>query len=365
MSDNRRVYRTIITKLRQLYPKGAKGNVIRHLNTLAGMMAGIVQSKSCQLPAIARKVPVQAKAESRIKQYSRWLQNEHVDYASYYFPFVSELLNHVASNAELVFVIDGNEIGQGCMALMASLVYRKRALPITWLVVEGSKGHLPEQLHLTLLSQLQSILPEECSCILLGDGEFDGVGLLGALQTSNWRYVCRTAKNTQIFEAGTQFSLSDLPIQAGDQISIPDVGFTLADYGPVTVMAIWQKGYLEPLYLVTNCELSYEAWHFYKKRFQIETFFGDQKSRGFHIHKSHLADPQRLANLMIATCLAYLWVVYLGINATQLAYEKQIHRTDRADWSIFRLGLAFLDHILNSDLPLPVSFSLLNIKTVR
>lgn len=40
MSDNRRVYRTIITKLRQLYPKGAKGNVIRHLNTLAGMIAG-------------------------------------------------------------------------------------------------------------------------------------------------------------------------------------------------------------------------------------------------------------------------------------------------------------------------------------
>jgi len=365
MSDNRRVYRTINTKLRQLYPKGAKGNAIRHLNTLAGMIAGIVQSKSCQLPAIARKVPVPAKAESRIKQYSRWLQNEHVDYSSYYLPFVSELLNHVAFNAELVFVIDGSEVGHECIALMVSLVYRKRALPITWLVVKGSKGHLPEQLHLALLSQLQSILPEKCSCILLGDGEFDGIGLLTALQASNWRYVCRTAKNTQVFEAGIQFQMSDLPISPGNQISIPEVGFTLADYGPVTVMAIWEKGYQEPLYLVTNFELSYEAWHFYKKRFQIETFFGDQKSRGFHLHKSHLADPERLATLMIATCLAYLWIVYLGINAIQLGYEKLIHRTDRSDWSVFRLGLAFLDHILNEFLPLPASFSLLNIKTVR
>jgi len=28
----------------------------------------------------------------------------------------------------------------------------------------------------------------------------------------------------------------------------------------------------------------------YEKRFRIETFFSDQKSRGFHIHKSHISD---------------------------------------------------------------------------
>lgn len=31
----------------------------------------------------------------------------------------------------------------------------------------------------------------------------------------------------------------------------------------------------------------------YAKRFRIETFFSDQKSRGFHLHKSHLSDPVR------------------------------------------------------------------------
>jgi hypothetical protein len=42
----------------------------------------------------------------------------------------------------------------------------------------------------------------------------------------------------------------------------------------------------------------------------IETFFADQKSRGFHLHKSHIADPQRLSRLCIAACLAYIWIVY-------------------------------------------------------
>jgi hypothetical protein len=365
MSDNRRIYRTILSSLRQLYPKGAKGNVIRQLVTLAAMITGIVQSKSCQLPAIARKVPVQAKADSRIKQYSRWIQNERIDYRSYYLPFVQELLDYLATNTELVFVIDGSEVGHQCITLMVSLIYRKRALPITWLVVKGAKGHLPEKTHLALLAQLQSILPEKCSCTLLGDGEFDGIGLLEAMQVSNWRYVCRTAKNAQIFEAGMQFSLSDLPILPDDQIVVPDIWFTQEGYGPVTVIATWERAYQEPLYLVTNVELPDEARTLYKKRFQIETFFSDQKSKGFHLHKSHLADPQRLATLMIAACLAYLWIVYLGITALKSGYDKLIHRTDRCDWSIFHMGLAFLDHLLNEVLPLPVSFCLLYVKTVR
>lgn len=68
LSDNRRVYRTIHAQLGQLYPKDATGRVIQHINTLAGLVAGIVQGKSCQLPTIARKVPALSKPESRVKQ---------------------------------------------------------------------------------------------------------------------------------------------------------------------------------------------------------------------------------------------------------------------------------------------------------
>jgi hypothetical protein len=52
-------------------------------------------------------------------------------------------------------------------------------------------------------------------------------------------------------------------------------------------------------------------------RFTIETFFSDQKSRGFNIDKSDLSSPQRLTRLMYASCLAYLWIIffwYLGIG---------------------------------------------------
>jgi hypothetical protein len=38
----------------------------------------------------------------------------------------------------------------------------------------------------------------------------------------------------------------------------------------------------------------------------IETFFSDQKSRGFHLHQSHISDPQRLSRLLIGAWLAYI-----------------------------------------------------------
>lgn len=363
--DNRRVYRTIRMAMKQLLPTEPKGNYARMLTTLAAMVAGIVQARNCQLPAIARKTPDLAKADSRIKRYSRWTQNKHVAYEGFYLPFVSELLAHLAAIRELVFVVDGSEVGQACITLMISLIYGKRALPITWLVVKGRKGHLSEAVHLDLLSQLQAILPPNCRMVFLGDGEFDGINLQAVLQAKGWRYVCRTAKNTQLFQDDRQFSFEDLFLQRDDQICIPQVWFTQEGYGPVSVIARWERGYAHPIFLVTNIALPDEAVYWYKKRFQIETFFSDEKSRGFFLHKSHLSDPKRLSNLMIAACLAYLWIVYLGCVAIRDKWVKTIHRSDRCDWSLFRLGLALLDHFLNELLPIPVSFNLLEKNCVR
>jgi Transposase DDE domain len=69
----------------------------------------------------------------------------------------------------------------------------------------------------------------------------------------------------------------------------------------VMVLSCWAKGYHEPLYLVSNLATAEEACRYYQKRFRIETFFSDQKSRGFHIHKSHIADPQRLSRFHYQT----------------------------------------------------------------
>ena len=99
-----------------------------------------------------------------------------------------------------------------------------------------------------------------------------------------------------------------------------------------------------------------EACRWYEKRFRIETFFSDQKSRGFHIHKSHISDVQRLSRLLIAACLAYIWVVYLGSVCEKDGWRPIIHRRKRCDLSLFQLGLRLLEHLLNEEMLIPVQF---------
>jgi hypothetical protein len=103
-------------------------------------------------------------------------------------------------------------------------------------------------------------------------------------------------------------------------------------------------------------ERAEDAIAYYQKRFRIETFFSDQKSRGFHIHTSRLYDPQRLSRLLIAACLAYIWVVYLGSLCEKDGWRRIIHRSKRCDLSLFQLGLRLIEHLLNERLPIPVQF---------
>ena len=131
---------------------------------------------------------------------------------------------------------------------------------------------------------------------------------------------------------------------------------TAQAYGPIRLMCCWAKGGKDPLYLVTTMPDADEACRFYLKRFRIATFFSDQKSRGFHLHTSPLTTPPRLSRLLIAACLASMWIVYLGSLCVNDGWVSIIHRHDRCDLSLFQLGLRLLDHLLNEDFTIPVAF---------
>ena len=353
MSDNHWRYRSIKQALRQLMPKAGK-----ELEILAALVSGIVGSKSTHYSHIASKVPGQIKLESRIKSYSRWVNDVGEKREVYVMPFAAELLSNLAAVQTLAFIMDGSEVGRACLVLTINVIFRSRALPIAWIVVKGCKGHFPEDTHVKLVQKVHEMVPEDAEVVFLGDGEFDGTVLQAELEKYHWRYACRTASNTILSKNDAECAYQDLPLQAGECWSIADVSFTRKCYGPVMAIGWWRKGYQEPIYLVTNFDTADETCHWYQKRFHIETFFSDQKSRGFHLHKSHIADPARLAHLMMAACLAYIWIVCLGALAIDTGIVRIIHRTDRCDLSLFQLGFKMLDFLMDYDHPIPFMFAL-------
>ena len=223
---------------------------------------------------------------------------------------------------------------------------------------QGPKGHFPEDLHIALVELVSGLIPEGASVVFLGDGEFDGTRLQHTVQGAGGSYVCRTGCHRTAWWDGETFRLDTVGAwsQPGTLVALSEVWFTRAAYGPIMLICCWAKGCKAPLYLVTNIASAEEACRLYTKRFRIEPFFSDQKSRGFHLHTSHLADPQRLSRLLIAVCLAYIWIVSLGAVCMQEGWTSIIHRRHRCDLSLFQLGMRLLEYFLNEDLPIPVAF---------
>ena len=300
-----------------------------------------------------------SKPESRVKRLSRWLDNAHILEEVYFLPYAEMLLHHLAL-ATLVWVMDGSGVGRGCSALMIHVIYKGRALPLAWRLRQCQKGHFPEDLHIALVELVHDLIPEGTQVVFLGDGEFDGSDLQATVTALGWQYACRTATSTKATWSDETFALRELGacLKPGRLIELKEVAFTPEAYGPVMVLCCWAKGHAEPLYLVSNMSSAEEALSYYEKRFRIETFFSDQKSRGFNLHKSRLEDRQRLCRLLIVCCLAYIWLVYLGSVCKQDGWQRIIHRGKRCDLSLFQLGLRLLEHFLNEGLTIPVQFHL-------
>ena len=356
MSDTYRRYGAIRQGLLQFFQPRLTGHRERHFNTLVAMIGGIVGAQRAHLSHMADHAPSHgARQESVRARFQRWLKNDTTTLDGWFLPVAEALLANLAQQP-ITLVLDGSVVGRGCLALMLSVVYHGRALPLTWVVVKGAKGHFPQATHCALITQMQQIMPPTAEVTVLGDGEFDGTEVQAALRHLHWQYICRTAPNIVMTVYGQQRHIGDLAPRRGELLAVRPAWITAAQYGPVSMLAIWEAAYEEPLYLVTNMLDLDAALALYRKRAHIETFFSDQKSRGFHLHQSHLRDPQRLARLLIVSCLAYLWLVSLGVCALRDDWLKRLHRRDRCDLSLFRLGLRLLARCLQDDLPIPAGF---------
>lgn len=362
MSDNIRRYLAVRHHLCQNHPDASGSKRLRgHLRTLGGMVAGIVACGRTTLSKLSLKAPDSTKAQSRTKRFERFLRNESATFEKFYEPFARKLASDLSKEgAPLLIVFDSSAVGRGCAALMASVLYGKRALPLAWMVKEGKKGHFSSADQRALLQRVRQMIPEDATAIFLGDGEFDSIDLQRSLDQIGFNYVCRTARSTLVQDAsGETFPIRQLhPFFGQRYAAVQGASVTARGYGPLQVVFWHEEGHKNGVPLVTNFELAEEAIRFYKHRFQIETLFSDQKSRGFHVHKSHISAPERLARLLMAASLAYLWMIYLGVESLRRGWYRQFHRTSRVDLSLFQLGLRLLDYMLNREWTLMVAFSL-------
>jgi hypothetical protein len=359
MTDRDKVYTKVKKTIKQMLKLDHQGQVV----TLAMMISGIVMSRKAQLSAMSSEVPSKTKDQSIEMRMRRWVKDD-IDVEAVYMPFARQILEAL-SHLPLVLVMDGSQAGRGCMVLMVGMLYQKRALPIVWLVYKGKKGHASAERHIQALEKVIPLLPKESQVILLGDAEYDTTEMLVWIKkNTSWQYVLRTSPQIYVHTNETNQPLRDYPLAKGYLFYLKNVGITQTATVILNAIGWWGSCYEEPIFLITNMGNAYEACRYYRRRFRIETFFSDQKSRGFHIHKSHLSDPARLSRLLIAACLAYIWMITQGLRVIAEGNLSLIDRTDRRDKSLFRLGLDWLKYALKHSIDFQPAFHFLPLETL-
>lgn len=81
---------------------------------------------------------------------------------------------------------------------MVSLAYRRRALPIAWTWVKGSRGHSSAVKQKTLLAYIHGLLPAGAQVLIAGNSEFGAMAVLKQLEIRKWRYVMRQKGDTRV-----------------------------------------------------------------------------------------------------------------------------------------------------------------------
>lgn len=363
------LYTRIRCLLLNTYDQAPEGNALKRIHSLSGLITGMIRKGNSSLPAIGSGLPQDIDANSKTIAATRFVGNKWTEEEVHFLPFLKAflqgmILTCLAAIGNIVIVIDGSQMGKDNAALMVSLVWRKRGIPLCWLVKSGSKGHFKVSDHVAILSQALEILlplvPKGISITVLGDGEFDSIDLQKLCLENGCNYVCRTACNTVFYEDGERFQSKILsPENDHNCVFIKGLEFTKERFQYVNLVC-WHdlKRHDDPIFLISNLSEPGNIIEYYDQRYSIECLFKDIKSSSFNIHKTRLKEPGKVSNLLMIAALAFILLTTLAFKYDQNKYKKKVHRVrkDQKVCSFFSFAYLLLDYFLNNQISFKFSF---------
>lgn len=325
------------------------------LNTLAMMVTGLFLGRHVQLWEIALWVPLPIQLTSLVRRFERFVAEPRVKVGAFFHPFVLAGMTCLG-NETAYLIMDCTQAGQKCRTLVVGLAYHGTVLPLAWQSCKGKKGHLKGEFHRALLQQAYPYLRHHRRVILLGDAEFSNEPVIRWLLQVKWSFVLRFQHSYQVQTGPTAAWQSAQQLYQASQLQQGQVKhwsnlvYTQEHQIPdLTVTVYWGQQEAEPWCLVSNLAASESPHTLYPMRFWIETLFGNHKSRGFQLARTHLTNPEQIDRLVLVLAIATYITLGLGTELIVSGQSKWVDRTDRRDLSLFQLGWRYLYRLLALD----------------
>lgn len=321
MKSTLRLYHTLVCILSQ----HRNWLDVRHLQTLAWMMVGLIESGRISLTAWVPYVHSRANyAQSTVRRFARWLNNPRLKVNLLYGPLIQQALANWGQHT-LYLALDTSLLWNQYCIVRISVIYRGRAVPLVWQVLAQGSSSVAYEVYRELLAQAARLLPDPCQVVFLADRGFADTHLMGHLRRLGWHWRIRIKRSFWVYRGGHhRCRVKAIPLAAGQARFWQEVYLTKQQYGPVHLALARLQGSGECWYVVSDEPTEWETFSEYGLRFDIEENFLDDKSNGFQLESSGVRSPQALARLCFLLAITTLYLVSQGTEVVQQRKRRWI-----------------------------------------
>ena len=297
----------------------------RHRQTLAWMMVGLISSKTVSLGEWAPYVVSRARyAQSVVRRFSRWLDNHRIKPEPLYGPLIEQAL--VGWVGKRVYVaLDTSMLWNTYCLIRLSVIYRGRAVPLVWDVIEHGSAAVSFEAYQKLLEQAKTRLPFASEVVFLADRGFADTQLMGHLRDLGWHFRIRIKSNFWIHPTHlSPFQVGDVELKPGHMSFWHAVAMTEHHFGPVHLGVARPLGGEEYWYVISDEAAELKMFEEYGLRFDIEENFLDDKSNGFQLEDSMIRSAAALKRLCFVLAITTLYLVSVGTSVVQRGKRRLV-----------------------------------------
>jgi Transposase DDE domain len=287
----------------------------RHLKTLAWMIVGRLQSQVIRLTAWPPDVQSRAVyAQSLVRRFDRWRHHPRIDGHGLYRPLMQQAIAEWGTNVWSL-ALDPTLLWEADCMVRISLIYRGRAIPMVWKVLQHPCSSVAYEAYADLLDKALSLRPRPCHVVFLAARGFADTPLMEHLRKLNWHWRIRIKSSFWIYRPGRPpCKANRLSLAWGEAQFWPDVTMTHRHDGPVHLawarrqdgQEEWLVGSDEPTTVKTFAE--------YGLRCDIEEHFLDDQSHGFQLESSLIRSAAALERLCLVLAISTRYLVSQGVE---------------------------------------------------
>jgi hypothetical protein len=199
-----------------------------------------------------------------------------------------------------------------CLIRIA-VIYRGRAVPLVWEVLEHGSSSVAYEAYAALLDASPPLLPLGVRVVFLADRGFADTALLAHLRRLRGHFRIRLKASFGVQRPGQRpCKVEAFQLAPGRAIFLHRVAITAEPDGPVSLALARHTSNGEHWDVVSDEPPSVHTFVEYGWRFAIEENFLDDKSNGFQLESSLLRNAEAVARLGLVLAVTTLYLVAQG-----------------------------------------------------